>query len=112
MKKIFIAGTLGLAFLLTGCSSEPSDSDVVNAVKTAINDANAQSKKIAGGTAIADSFRIEFISARKISCTKTETDAKYNCEVEIETKAPMAGQTKGIKTVPLIKDGSDWKVAL
>lgn len=116
MKKqtpLTLAAVLGAAFLLAGCSSEPSNDDVVSAIKSAIEQSNAQVAKVGGNNPLANSMKIEFIGARKISCTPVEgAKEKFNCDVEVETKAAMVGQQKVTKTVPFVKDGDDWKVVL
>lgn len=112
MKKTAMAVTLGAAFLLAGCSSEPSESDIANAIKAAIDASNAQVQKLAGNSPMANNMKVEFISARKISCSESGTKDKINCEVEVETRAPMVGQQKVTRTVPFVNDNGDWKVVL
>lgn len=116
MKKqtpLTLAAVIGAVFLLAGCSSEPSDSDVVSAIKSAIEQSNAQVTKMGGNNQLADAMKVEFISARKIACSPVDgVKDKFNCDVEVETKNPVAGQQKITRSVPFLKDGSDWKVVL
>ncbi|CAI1157942.1 Uncharacterised protein [Serratia rubidaea] len=111
MKKIMTAGMLGMAFLLSGCSSEPSESDITKAIQESYDESNKQREELIGELAKEESNRISLVSARKISCSKSG-DTKYSCEVEMETKMPLVGISKTISTLQFIKDSGKWRLVL
>lgn len=104
MNKGIMVGLLGLAVLLGGCSaSEPSQDEISNAVKALIDMANETAKKRPM------SLTVEFISARKISCTPRPDKNHYKCDAEIETVAPVVGRLKHITSMAMILDNGTWK---
>ncbi|CAE1143068.1 hypothetical protein ACWA06_08355 [Serratia rhizosphaerae] len=109
MNKIISAAILGTAFLLSGCSSEPSESDITKAIQASFDESNKQREELVGEIAKKEENRVSLISARKISCSKSG-DKKYNCEVEMETKMPLVGTSKSISPLQFIKDDGRWRL--
>ncbi|MBO1811423.1 hypothetical protein J4G53_24630 [Serratia ureilytica] len=106
-----LAAVIGAVFLLAGCSSEPSDDDVASAMKAVFDAANAQVARF--NNPLVSAMKVDFIAARKISCAPVEgAKEKFNCDVEVETKAPTGGSQKVTKTVPFVKDGDSWKAVI
>lgn len=106
MNKNMMVVTLGLTFLLGGCSSsEPDQDDVTKAVKDVFDKANEKNKSLPIG-----GMEVTLISARKISCAKTNDKNRYDCNVEVESKVPFLGNQKRITPTSFINDGGTWKV--
>ncbi len=104
MNKTMMLGLLGLAILLGGCSAEPNEADISDAVKTWVSKRNEQEH-------LPKNMVVEFVYARKISCASAIWGYQHKCDVEIERIAPVNGRQKRILSVSLIHENDTWKVA-
>lgn len=96
-KKLLSAVmVLGFATLLTGCKSEPSDSDIQSAIQLNVDQSNQQAKSV-GGKAVTDNMLMKDDNIKKLACQDAQSDGSYKCKVEMEVTAPFVGkrQTTG-----------------
>lgn len=108
MKKLRILSAAAIVFALAGCNSEPSESDITQAVQKNIDGANAQLQRMAGKSAQTDDFMTKLHSLRKISCDQVGKGSQYSCKVEIDVTAPFVGERKSVTQVNLVKDNDGW----
>ncbi len=123
-RKLFTLTVLGLCFGLSGCSSEPGQSDISKAVKDYFkNDSSILSgNKLIGIMATAtgvEGFKLD--SVDKIGCEPSGKNA-YICEVSVEytinsTEGSLAdlfgaaGQKRSINKYRFVKTSNGWLVA-
>ncbi|WP_156994491.1 hypothetical protein [Tatumella morbirosei] len=110
MKKLRILSAAAIVFALAGCNSEPSETEITQAVQKNIDQANAQVQKMAGSAIQTDGFMTKLHSLRKISCDQTGKGEQYNCKVEVDITAPFVGERKTVSQISLVKDNDGWDV--
>lgn len=96
-------------FTLAGCSGEPSESDIEDAVKANVAQVNTTVKNVGGGL-IGDSMQTQVHGVKKIACAKASEDAGYNCDVELDITAPIVGRSKNVGKIRLVEGDSGWAV--
>jgi outer membrane murein-binding lipoprotein Lpp len=108
-RKILIVSAFSVATLaLTGCSGEPSSSDIEKAVKANIDQVNKQMQEMGGP--LGNKMQTEVHEIKKIGCAKAEDNAGYNCDVEMDMTAPMIGRNKSVGKLRLVKGSDGWVV--
>jgi len=100
---VSIAGVLLAASALSGCSGEPSSTDIERAVRSNVEHSNKQTKK-AG-------LVLEVHEVRKVACAAAQGSAGFNCDIELDATVPFAGRSKGVKQVRFVKASDGWQVA-
>ncbi len=110
MKKLRILTATAIVVVLAGCNSEPSETDITQAVQKNIDAANAQIQKMAGSALRTDGFMTKLNSLRKISCDQTGKGNQYNCQAEVDITAPFVGERKSVTRISLVKDNDGWDV--
>ncbi|MBC7752553.1 MAG: hypothetical protein H7Z73_12735 [Candidatus Saccharibacteria bacterium] len=96
---------------LTGCSREPSESDIKTAYSNEVDQTNALTRKF-GGEALA----IKLNDLKKISCQESNKNKEqFQCNVEIDSTLPMLGKHQEKTTITLAKSDigngkQDWIV--
>lgn len=106
---LFVISIFGLS--LSGCSGEPSTSDIEKAVKAA--SVNAYS--LLGSDNAADLLKIHEL--KKLGCAKEQGGIGYNCEYEIDSEGPnllMGGakvRTKTMHKARFVKGSDGWVIS-
>jgi hypothetical protein len=104
--KVLLLGTL---VSLVGCSGEPSDGDI----NDAINKQYEQQIERSAGLLNEDSVKIN--SIKKVGCVEAEGQQGYNCDVEVDivVKVPFAGEQKqkGVNNFRLVETDDGWSLA-
>ncbi|MFS8291562.1 cell wall-binding protein [Enterobacter hormaechei] len=101
MKTCTILTIILSTFLLTACNSEPSDKDIFNVFKSAVDKSNASMKAFDSRVSERDLLRIDYV--KKVSCSE-ETNSVYNCIVDASIN-----NMKQTKPVKLVKSDGIWK---
>lgn len=104
-SSIFLALT---AVLLSGCSGEPSSSDIEKLVETEVKpmleiQAKTMARSIPGRGA---EFQAKLSDVNKIGC-KADGEAAYACDVELVMET-AEGDKSRIVTMRLVKGSSGW----
>lgn len=94
---------LPIALLLAAC--EPSSGDIGSALQKSVASASGLVGGIFGGDA-----KIEIRDVHKLGCEKS-SPARYRCDVEWVTKAPLLGERKHVETLQLIEASDGWTIA-
>ncbi|GAB6197542.1 hypothetical protein PAGU2595_028810 [Lysobacter xanthus] len=97
-----------ILLICTGCSTEPSESDLTEAAHVQYADFNARTNSMTGGASTNSQFVVH--SVKKVSCTPLGSSA-YSCDAEIDVTEALLGRHKTIKTIKLKAVGSDWEIA-
>nr|WP_240630229.1 hypothetical protein [Brenneria alni] len=95
---------MALSFFLTGCDSQPSDSDITQAMQNFTKEVN--------GTAPSGIETIKFNSAKKIGCKDQESDGGYKCTIEYNAKIPFIGEKASTMEFKFFKVDGKWKAAI
>ncbi|MEE3652639.1 MULTISPECIES: hypothetical protein [unclassified Brenneria] len=103
-KKLPLLSILAIAFFLTGCDSQPSDSDITQAIQNFTDETN--------GSAPSDNMKIIFNSAKKIGCKDKESDGGYKCTIEYNVKLPFIGEKASTMEFKFFKVDGKWKAAV
>jgi len=116
--KLFAGVAAVLILILTGCSSEPSASDIESAVKKSVDDSNKAAVEMA--TAFAGAKAVESMkdaipqakvnSAKKVGCKEDGKDA-YKCDIELDGEQPMMGRVQKIVPMRFVKGSNGWVVS-
>lgn len=108
MKNWKSLALIAITFILAGCDSEPSQTEIEKAFQQEISDSNNQVRQRAGSN-ISDGMLTKLNSVRKIACDR-KSGGDYNCKVDFDITAPFVGQRKSVAELEFIKDGSNWKI--
>jgi hypothetical protein len=92
--------------MCTGCSTEPSEADLVKATHIQYDDFNSYTQKLMGRVAPESQFTVH--SVKKINCKLTEPNG-YSCDVEVDITAPGIGRYKSVKNIQLTAVESGWQ---
>ena len=103
MKTYAFTTLIASIFLLTGCTSEPSEQDIYTAMNKVMEQTNAIVKSIAGKDVPKDVLR-ELKSVKKHDCEKL-SDKSYKCNV-----TAVVDNEKRTAAVTLIKTDDGWQV--
>lgn len=103
MKNLRVTAPLILVLaattFLTGCSREPSESDIKTAYSNEVEQTNALTRKF-GGEALA----IKLNDLKKISCKESANNKEqYQCEVNIDSTLPLIGKHQQKTSLSLAK---------
>lgn len=90
---------LATTTLLTGCSREPSESDIKTAYTNEVEQTNSLTRKF-GGEALA----IKVNDLKKLSCKETSMKDHYLCQVDIDSTLPIIGRHEQKTELNLAKD--------
>lgn len=104
---LFVA-TLSV-FALSGCSGEPSASDIEKAVKANLEQ-TAQQAKLGVGARYVDIVLPTVYNIEKLICTAAKEDPGYNCDVEMDISTPIAGRGKSVVKIRFVKGSNGWVV--
>lgn len=115
MKTTIKLSSLALlgALLLTGCSNQPSETEIRAAIEQNLSSINNAVSGLADLTgANAESLQAKVSDVKKISCKKVPKTASptYECEVQVSMQLPIIGQQSGTDLVTLSKTSSGWIV--
>ncbi|GAC1376483.1 MAG: hypothetical protein NVS3B3_15900 [Aquirhabdus sp.] len=114
MKKLNIIAPLIMiltsATFLTGCSREPSESDIKTAYTNEVEHTNDLTRKFGG-----DALTIKVNDLKKLSCKETHTEGRYLCKVDIDSTLPLIGQHQQKTELTLAKGDigngkQDWVI--
>lgn len=94
-----ICFTVVLGAGLAACSSEPSESDIQEAV----------AKEQKATPEIMQGLVPEIVGVRKIGC-KSDSGQAYICDLEVEAKQ-FGSVTKGVSPVRFVKTGDGWAIS-
>lgn len=113
MKTLFRPVSFGALALccsvLAGCSNEPNEQQISQAVQNELQESNAHSKSFFGGI-LGNTLVVEFVSLKKLGPCNERTDNKtYDCEIKLTTKNALAGLKTTTVTFPFVKaDDGIW----
>ena len=103
-----------LAIALSGCSGEPSESDIKSAFSKEIDKANAFVDRASGGNeamkTFSKSMKTELKEVKKLGCKEAQDASGYNCDVKVTAVAPLVGETTNTATARLIKGDDGWEL--
>lgn len=101
---------IGLLFALIGCSSQPSENDIREAIEKNL-DESAMAAQSLGGKAAGDMARKsnKLNSAKKVGC-KEDGEKAYRCDVEIDANT-MIGPIKRTQNMRFVRGDSGWVVS-
>ena len=104
MKKITLRASIILvvvgASMVTGCSREPSENDILNAYAHEVDQTNNLTRKFSG-----NAMEIKVNTVKKINCTESTLKRQYNCHVDINLTLPIIGQHQQ-RTMLILAKGS------
>ena len=103
MKTYAFTTLIASIFLLTGCTSEPSEQDIYTAMNKVVEQTNAIVKSIARNDITPDMLR-ELKSVKKHDCVKV-SDKSYKCNV-----TAVVDNEKRTAAVKLVKTDDGWQV--
>ncbi len=103
MKTYAFTTLIASIFLLTGCTSEPSEQDIYTAMNKVVEQTNAIVKSIARNDITPDMLR-KLKSVKKHDCEKL-SDKSYKCNV-----TAVVDNEKRIAAVKLVKTDDGWQV--
>lgn len=108
--RIFnISATILFYAALVGCSGEPSSSEIENAIKSSVEQANQQAKQI-GGKILSDDLLTVVHEVKKVGCTSAEEASGFNCDVEVDVSAPFVGRANKVATFRFVEASDGWQV--
>ena len=116
MKQFLPASLFALLLVVTGCSGEPSESDIRAAFERDIaassQSLNETAQKFGGaGKAITDMLgKTEIHSVKKIGCIAAKDAPGFVCDVEMDMTAPLAGRKKDMTSARFVKGPDGWVV--
>lgn len=93
--------SFSVLLLLAGCGGEPSSGDIEKVVQSSVTRLNAQLGSWGGKT------KAEVHSVKKLGC-KSDSSNAYVCDVEADITHPMAGRTKGVSQIRMVKGSDGW----
>ena len=98
---------LGIAALLTACSSGPSEGDIKTALEQATNQSNAAMGQMLGkaGTGM----KTEVLQVKKIGCK--EDGSAYLCDIEVRMKVPVVGEQSTATKARFVKGSNGWTMS-
>lgn len=108
MNKISTVVILSLSFLLTGCDSEPSSSEIRKAMQENIDHTNQQARQRFGENS--KDMLTTLNKAEKVSCKESETKGKYLCKVDTDITLPLMGEKQTIAEFNFTKIDGSWLV--
>lgn len=108
-KVIILSITFLLSFALTGCSGEPSISDIEKAIKATVDQATQQAKSV-GGSMISDDMLPKVYEVKKLGCAAAQDASGYNCDVEVDSSAPFIGRNKRVSKIRFVKGSDGWVI--
>jgi len=111
-KKIFCVMLVFVLSILTGCSSEPSGSDIEKAIQTSVGQAQQMANSSQEGKMLTEAFGSTTIHAvKKLGCVQAQGQPGYRCDIELDATAPLVGRTKTTSTIRLVKGSDGWVIA-
>ena len=114
MPLKFIVVSVLAAFMLVGCSSEPSSADIQKALQLQVNGQRETARAWMGEQAasLLSGFLPQIKSAEKLGCVKVH-EKSYTCDVEIElyTNDAKTATRKATDKVTLLKGSDGWVVS-
>ena len=104
--KMFLCAVTFIA----GCSanSGPSNAEVEDAVRANFNTYNEQVKAMEGG--MFGNVEVAVHGVKSLGCKSAISANGYTCDVEVDATVPMAGRSKGVSEIHLVKAASGWQV--
>ncbi len=114
MKNLRVTAPLILVLattvLLTGCSREPSESDIKTAYTNEVEHTNNLTRKFGG-----EAMTIKVNDLKKLSCKETSRKDHYQCQVDIDSTLPLIGKHQQKTALTLAKGDTgngkqDWVV--
>ncbi|MBU2285794.1 MAG: hypothetical protein KKC79_19345 [Gammaproteobacteria bacterium] len=96
------------AVLIAACSGEPSASDIEKAVLANAAQGAAQMAQLSRGSS--KGFMPQVHGVKKMGCRK-ETDAAYQCDVELDLTPPQGTRGKVPMGMRFVKGSDGWVAA-
>ncbi len=116
MKFMPTAILVAASLFAAGCSGEPSEVDIKTAFeKDMVKSAQSldEAGKMFGGVGktLTDSLgKMELHAVKKIDCAEAKDAPGFVCDVEVDMTVPLAGRSKEMATVRLVKGPEGWVV--
>jgi len=95
-------------WLLSGCSGEPSNADIENALAVNAARDTSQMEQLSRGSSQA--LILQMHAARKLGC-KPDTAAAYVCNVELVLPPPRGVRTRTNASLPLVQGPEGWSIS-
>ncbi len=96
------------AVLLTGCSGEPSGSDIRKAVQTNAVQGAANMEQMSRGSS--RNFMPQVHEVRKLGC-KQENQAAWLCDVELDMTSPQGVRGRTPVSLRFVSGSDGWSVS-
>lgn len=94
-----------VALLLAACSSEPSESEILESMQVALS---MSGQELLGGYQNAPELPT-ITSLEKIQCDYVSAAKRYECDINLTLDTP-AGELKERGRVNLVEEGDGWAV--
>lgn len=107
-RLITAAVLLGNAWLVSGCSSKPNNTDIEKALVISAVQGSAQMEQISKGSSQA--YLPQVHSARKLGC-KPDTTAAYVCDVELDMTPPRGTRTRTSASMRFVHGSDGWSMS-
>lgn len=103
--RLFSIGSIAATSLfIVGCSGEPSESDIAQAVERSFESANQQVRQFGNHP----NLRSQVHSVKKLGCEATAQGNAFLCDVETDVTVPLLGRTKNTGRVRMVKGSDGW----
>ena len=109
MNKLSTVAVLSLAALLTGCDSEPSPTEIQQAMQDNIDHTNQQARQRFGENS--KDMLTTLNKAEKVSCKESEAKGTYLCKVDTDITLPLMGEKQTVAEFKFTKNNGNWKVS-
>ena len=112
MKKIILASIIVSVGFLAGCTRQPTQEDLTQAIQTTINESNTQAKTMGGGL-LGGTMNIELIKLEKLGDCVKRTDGKtFDCDIKATTKNSLTGTTSATSKIAFVQSNDGNWVAI
>lgn len=105
-KAIYGALLLGSTFLLSACSSGPSENDIKALLESQMDKMSAMIGEV-GGDSMSGMLKVDIHKVTIHTCEEERTDV-YRCDVEVDATAPVLGRSVQRSEMLLAKSESGW----
>ncbi len=75
--------------MLTGCSREPTETDILSAYTHEVDQTNSIMRKFSGSA-----MEIKVNTVKKINCAESTIKGQFDCNVDIYLTLPIIGQNQ------------------
>lgn len=95
--------------MLSGCSGEPTETDLANTLQNELDQVNELAKTMLGETA-ASQTALSIVSVSKIGCSEGSEENSYLCDVEVALNSPETGPQTLRSQLHMMQKAQGWTV--